>query len=344
MSPAAPSPARRDRSINSFSVILLAGLLAGCAGPAPTDASPIVLAGPTASPVWTASAVAATKTPTQSPSPSIPTAIATGDPISRGDLEGRIAFSYDDGIWVSDASGGHRRQLTHDGGFDPTFSPDGSQIAYRLLLAADDGEIWVMHAAGGQRHDLVNDPDFSDWGPAWSPDGSEIAYDSNRRVGIAIWLMQADGSNQRIVTRSHGEYPSWSPDGRRLAYSGGSYYDIHVVDADGSNDVAITTSPAYDMGPAWSPDGAWIAYHTQADSYPALGEPGQGPEMEIHLVRPDGSDDHRITGDQVEDSFPAWSPDSRFLMWSRHGELVVARTDGSGMVDIGPGNFPSWIR
>ena len=50
-----------------------------------------------------------------------------------------------------------------------------------------------------------------------------------------------------------------------------------------------------------------------------------------------------LTVDQVEDSFPAWSPDSRLLMWSRHGELVVARTDGSGMVDIGPGNFPSWI-
>jgi TolB protein len=332
-----------DRAMNPFSVIVLAGALAGCAGPAPTSSRTVAPAGPTPSPISTASVVVSTATSTPSPSPASPTAIARGDPIRPDDLKGRIAFSYDDGVWVGDANGGHRRQLTHDGGFDPTFSPDGSQIAYRLLLAADDGEIWGMDAAGGDRRDLVNDPDFSDWGPAWSPDGLEIAFDSNRRVGLAIWLMQADGSDQRIVTRSHGEYPSWSPDGKRLAYAGGAYYDIHVVDVDGSNDAAITTSPAYDMGPAWSPDGKWMAYHTQAGAYPALGEAGMGPEMEIHLVRPDGSDDHRITADQVEDSFPAWSPDGRFLMWSRHGELVVARSDGSGLADIGPGNFPSWI-
>ena len=271
------------------------------------------------------------------------TPIPSGDPIHPAELKGRIAFAFDDGIWTSDASGAHRRRLTRDGGFDPTFSSDGSQIAYRLLLAADDGEIWVMAGDGSRRRDLVNDPDFSDWGPAWSPDGRQIAFDSNRRTGLAIWLMHADGSDQQILTRGHGEYPSWSPDGTRIAYSGGSYYDIRVVDVDGTNDRAITTSPAYDMGPAWSPDGAWIAYHTQADSYPDLGEAGMGPEMEIHLVRPDGTDDHRITLDRVEDGFPAWSPDGKFLMWARHGELVVARPDGSGRIDIGPGNFPTWI-
>ncbi|HSS36133.1 MAG TPA: hypothetical protein VLR93_07640 [Patescibacteria group bacterium] len=270
--------------------------------------------------------------------------IPTGDPIDPDELTGRVVFAYDDGIWTSDASGGHRRRLTHDGGFDPSWSPDGSTIAYRLLLAADDGEIWAMTGTGGRPHDLVNDPDYSDWGPAWSPDGMTVAYDSNRRGGIAIWLMDADGGHQRLIGDGHGEYPSWSPDGSRIAYSGGSYYDIHVMNADGSGDRAITSTPAYDMGPAWSPDGAWIAYHTQVDSYPKLGEPGQGPEMEIHLVRPDGSDDHRITADRVEDSFPAWSPDGRFLIWSRHGQLVIARPDGSGLIDIGPGTFASWIR
>ena len=114
--------------------------------------------------------------------------------------------------------------------------------------------------------------------------------------------------------------------------------------APGSDDRAITTSAAYDMGPAWSPNGGWIAYHTQADRWPEVAETGMGDEMEIHLVHPDGTSDHRITDDDVEDSFPAWSPDGRFLLWSRHGELVVARPDGSGRIEIGPGNFPSWGR
>ncbi len=273
--------------------------------------------------------------------PSVPPSTV---PVNPASLVGRIAFSYDDGIWTADARGSNRRQLTHDGGFDPTWSPDGKSIVYRQLFASDDGEVWIMTADGRNAHDLVNDPSFSDWGPAWSPDGRRIAYDSNREVGLAIWVMNANGRGQHAIGQGHGEYPSWSPDGTQIAYAGGPYYDIRVMNADGSGDRRLTTSPAYDMGPAWSPDGTWIAYHTQADWFPNLGEAGMGPEMEIHLVRPDGSDDHRITNDQVEDSFPAWSPDGRFLVWSRHGQLVVARPDGSGMTELGPGNFASWIR
>lgn len=316
---------------------VIGAFVVGCGQPNPSGPAPALSR---ASP---SSTLAISAAPTASLSPTSVAAAPSGPPIAREDLAGRIAFAYDDGVWVGNADGSDRRQLTKDGGFDPTFSPDGRQIAYRLLLETDDGEIWTMDSDGGHPRDLVNDPDFSDWSPAWSPDGRHIAYSSNRVGGLAAWVMNADGTGQRAVTNGHGEYPAWSPDGTQIVYAGGSYYDIRVVDADGSNDRALTETAAYDMGPAWSPDGEWIAYHTQADYYPDLGEPGQGPEMEIHLVRPDGRDDHRITVDRVEDSFPAWSPDGRFLMWSRHGQLVVARPDGSGMVEIGPGNFPSWI-
>jgi TolB protein len=258
-------------------------------------------------------------------------------------LKGRIAFAYNDGIWVSNADGSGRTQLTRDGGFDPAWSPDGRQIVYRRLLSSDDGEIWIMDGDGGRRRNLVEDPEASDWGPAWSPDGATVAFNSDRDGILTLWLMDAHGGHQRAIGNVHAEYPSWSPDGARIAYAGGPYYDIRICKADGSDDHALTTSPAYDMGPAWSPDGTWIAYHTQADSYPQIAEPGMGSDMEIHLIHPDGTGDHRITADTVEDSFPTWSPDGRFLMWARHGELVVARPDGTGPLAIGPGNFPSWI-
>jgi Tol biopolymer transport system component len=332
----------------TLAAFVVVAAVAGCGGPVRTPAPTTFVSAsglPAAATGGASGGDAPGSSPVPPPSPgSTRSAGAASTPVSPADLAGTIAFSFDDGVWVSDADGGHRRPLRHDGGFDPTLSPDGREIVYRRLLEHDDGEIWAMSASGAGRHDLVDDPAFSDWGPAWSPDGRRIAFDSNRRGGLAIWLMDADGSHPRIVTTGHGEYPSWSPDGTKLAYSGGSYYDIRVVGIDGSNDHALTSSPAYDMGPAWSPDGAWIAYHTQADAWPRVEEAGMGNEMEIHLVRPDGSDDHRITDDSVEDSFPAWSPDGRFLMWARHGELVVARPDGSGRIDIGPGNFPTWVR
>lgn len=263
-------------------------------------------------------------------------------PINVSQLPGRIAFSYDDGVWVSDATGENRVQLTNDGGFDPTWSPDGTSIVYRTLGAVDDGELWIMNADGSNVRNLVNDPDFSDWGPAWSPDGKSIAFNTNRTGGHGIWVMDGDGSNQRAVTTSHGEYPTWSPDSQSIAYSGGGYYDIRRVNADGTDDELVIGDAAYEMGPAWSPDGEWIAFHTQAD-FDVLEERGMGPEMEIHLIHPDGTGDHRITDNHVEDGFAVWSPDGQYLMWVRHGQLVVGRPDGSGVIEIGPGNFPSWI-
>ncbi len=91
-------------------------------------------------------------------------------------------------------------------------------------------------------------------------------------------------------------------------------------------------------------DGAWEVLVASAHALARDDDLGSALPTMLGLVRPDGSDDHRIAVDLVEDSFPTWSPDGRFLIWARHGELVVARPDGSGMVEIGPGNLPSWIR
>jgi TolB protein len=320
-------PGRRDRLVHGRTMIASALALvvatAGCST-APSSAPSLRAPSPPATP---------------------PTAVhGSGSPVAVDDLAGRLAFSFDTGIWVSKANGAEARQLTADGGFDPSWSPDGAWIAYRVLTERDDGEIWVVRADGSDPHDLVNDQAFSDWGPAWSPDGRSIAFDSNRSGVLAIWVMDADGTNQRRLTSGHGEYPSWSPDGRRIAYAGGAYYDIRIVNADGTDDHAISSSAAYEMAPAWSPDGEWIAYETQADAYPNVGESGMGPDMEIHVMQPDGSGDRRVTSDAVEDYFPTWAPDGSLLAWSRHGQLVVARPDGTGMNTIRPGNFPAWTR
>ena len=91
--------------------------------------------------------------------------------------------------------------------------------------------------------------------PAWSPDGTRIAFDSNREGTFEIYVMNANGTNPRRLTRDGGGQPSWSPDGTRMAFIGGpaKEADIYVMNADGSNAVNLSNHPARDVAPAWSP-------------------------------------------------------------------------------------------
>lgn len=95
--------------------------------------------------------------------------------------------------------------------------------------------------------------------------------------------------------------------------------------------VARTRQPGYP--PKWMPNRrSWI---TPAERGPAA-------ELEIHVLRPDGSDDRRLTTDAITDRFPAWSADGK-LAWSKAGTIMVLDAlDGTAHAS-GTGQFPSWF-
>jgi len=115
--------------------------------------------------------------------------------------------------------------------FSPAWSPDGRTIAF---VSDRDGneEIYAMDVDGGNQRNLTKHP-LSDGGVGrfallWSPDGRTIAFTTNRdrnrpapgrKVTYEIYLMNADGSGPRRLTRtSEDEYLlAWSADGTRLA-------------------------------------------------------------------------------------------------------------------------------
>jgi len=129
----------------------------------------------------------------------------------------------------------------------PTFSPDGTKIAF-MGHDGGDYDIFVADVATGEATQLT-DASGSDGWPAWSPDSTTIAFSSERddctrapehedcwNTGKPgehhdVWIMGADGSNQRRVTSEFGQFVTWSPDGRYLLVSGQALY---VVRPDGT--------------------------------------------------------------------------------------------------------------
>lgn len=105
--------------------------------------------------------------------------------------------------------------------------------------------------------------------PQISPDGKTIVYSRswvdkvNDRWENAIWIVNADGTKNRFLTKGGG--PVWSPDGTRIAYVGagddgkGAQIFVRWMDAEGATS-QITRLQDGPQAVKWSPDGKWISF------------------------------------------------------------------------------------
>ncbi len=94
----------------------------------------------------------------------------------------------------------------------PSWSPDGTKIAFMSDRNDNDFEIYVMNADGTNPVNLTNHPG-DDGHPSWSPNGAKIAFESRQDNHSEIYVMNADGTNPVRLTNNRvpDSSPSWYP-------------------------------------------------------------------------------------------------------------------------------------
>ena len=141
-------------------------------------------------------------------------------------------------------------------GQQPSWARDGAIFVYRGCdLTGNRCGLWQAHAFEPKSWEtginLIGPVIQADGvaHPDWSPARDEIVYQRNEGGNWNLWLVNADGSNDRRLTGGPGieGLPSWSPDGNWVAYltHNGQNWALRIVSRDGSDDRHLFT---YDGG------------------------------------------------------------------------------------------------
>ena len=191
-------------------------------------------------------------------------------------------------IYTTNADGSDLRRLTNYGVYtaEAVLSPDGKTIVFTSLKDGDL-DIYTMNVDGTNVRRLTSTLGY-DGGAWWSPDGKKIVYrahhpaDSAQRAQylsllgrrlvrpsqVELFVMNADGSDQRQITRLGGANfgPSWTPDGNGIIFSSnyanprGGNFDLYLVNLDGSGLEQLTKRSEFDGFPMFSRDGMFLIW------------------------------------------------------------------------------------
>jgi Tol biopolymer transport system component len=245
-------------------------------------------------------------------------------------------------IFRVSANGGTPQQVSSDrytSEFYAAPSPDGNAVAFSARGIAngqwwrkgrshiDESEIWLKT---GDNYEQLTTRGAKQLWTMWSADGSRIFYVSDRSGAQNVWTQALKGQARQLTNFTDGRvlWASISYDGKQIVFE--RNFKIWTLNTDGAraSEVAITLRglPAGNLTErvnlstqireiSLSPDGKKIALVSRGEIFAASAK--------------DGGEAARVTNTVAPESFAAWSPDSRKLVYSseREGRMQLFQYD-----------------
>ncbi len=291
--------------------------------------------------------------PAATPTPDVVVPV-TVTPAPTGTLQGKILFETATGgeIYTVNGDGTQLTLITH--GIDPSWSPDGTLIAFARWDNTNPG-VFVANADGSNER-LVFATNKARW-PQVSPDGKYVAFarDKTQVENKVIWSLGvvelATGKLSEPQCSQVSYLPNWSADGFKIYYTDP---DRVIMAAN------VATGPATLVGPsasyfdsssnmarplvnwpaiqstALSPDGKAFTFSMKAHDRWEINVMSVNGGPQTGVTAPD--DTYYLTGKVVRNVAPTWSPDSKQILFlsDRNGkwEFFVIKADGSGVTQV----------
>jgi len=228
--------------------------------------------------------------------------------------ERTLRFTTDEGTWIS-----------------LDVAPDGQRIVFDLL-----GDLYSIPMSGGKATRLTSGMAW-DAMPRWSPDGRTVAFISDRDGGDNVWVVNADGTGLRKITKEVDNTlssPVWSPDGNYLVvrrfgpYPSQENYLTNVplwmYHVNGGNGVQLFPSAAArrttNSGAAFSPDGRVLYFGSHAGGY--AGD-NLGTYQVVAFDRQAGTE-RTLTAGAGSGFRPVASPDGKWLVYATRAGTKTA--------------------
>lgn len=227
----------------------------------------------------------------------------------------------------------------------------------------EDGNLQIYSFDGEQEVNLTNDNTHDYWWVKVSPDKAKfLCYRSPKNAGVnsyttaELMIFDIDGSNGRVIVPLNSydweiqAHAKWSPDGTKILGIAKckdpeindmvSRGRIVVFNLDGSNPIIVSKFTHEVADPAWGPDGTQVTYVGPSD----LNDEGNPEKAEIYQATLNSNamrleNPIRLTFDDKYCYDPAWSPDGKWIAYSKGSfinlfitidhDIYKCRPDGS---------------